>query len=142
MIIVLLSSILITPNLVRSQEISGSEKRNLSDSQRSDNWINQINTTKTLIEDPKGDNEGEPFTDILSASIKQIDKKHYQLSMNLNANPKNFEPPGKLTYIFHLDTDKNSETGQPHGEIGSEYNIRIFSASNSSLRRQCTHHNT
>ncbi len=33
-------------------------------------------------------------------------------------------PDDTMTYLWLLDTDENPATGQPHGELGSEFNVR------------------
>jgi hypothetical protein len=49
------------------------------------------------------------------------------------APPRDANIDHSVTYIFYVDTDCNEETGQKHGTIGSEYNVRAV------VRRHVAH---
>jgi hypothetical protein len=62
-----------------------------------------------------------PYLDIISTDIKES-KDNLILIMRINSNLDSLTE--NVTYIWLLDTDSNPATGQPHGEVGSEYNLR------------------
>jgi len=65
------------------------------------------------------------LVDLLSASAG-VSTELLALEMELKEAPENFCPQHtQLIYVWLLDLDKDPETGQKHGGIGSELNIRI-----------------
>lgn len=67
----------------------------------------------------------EPAMDILIASI---DQNHGRLTFSMQvrgAIPTSLpNPEDTITFLWFVDTDKNAATGQPHGDLGSEFNVR------------------
>ncbi len=63
--------------------------------------------------------------DIVSAKIEQAGG---QLTFTIEARgaiPTSLpNPEDVLTYLWFIDTDENGATGQPHGTLGSEFNVR------------------
>ncbi len=78
----------------------------------------------SFIVDPSGD-ASPPHLDVLSAEVIQVDDG-LQFNMTLAGNvPQIVEPDHQLTYIWLVDTDQNTATGQAHRYVGSEYNVRL-----------------
>jgi len=67
----------------------------------------------------------EAPVDILSARIEQTGGR---LTFSIEARddiPTSLPlPDDEMTYLWFLDTDENPGTGQPHGALGSEFNVR------------------
>lgn len=62
---------------------------------------------------------------IVQAGVEQPAPGVLQFWMELGAAPpQDPNSDHSITYIFHVDTDCNGQTGQKHGTIGSEYNVR------------------
>lgn len=87
-----------------------------------------------MIIDEKGDINGPNFVDILEAKVIQIDNNSLQFSIKTNG--KVLGSNGTV-YIWLVDADKNSATGQFHGDIGSEYNIRTYWDANNKVWGSC-----
>ena len=87
-----------------------------------------------IIIDEKGDVSGPNFVDILEAKAIQTDSDGLQFSIKTNG--KVLDSNGTV-YIWFVDADKNSATGQLHGDIGSEYNIRTYWDANNRVWGSC-----
>ncbi|MBU0466067.1 MAG: hypothetical protein KJ718_03570 [Nanoarchaeota archaeon] len=81
---------------------------------------NPLPIYSTTIPDPSGD--APAHIDILSTEIGSINNK-IQFVMELEEEPIGADD---TIYIWFIDTDFNAQTGQQHGQIGSEYNLRIY----------------
>lgn len=66
----------------------------------------------------------EPFVDILSAWIEQDGGR---LTFGIETRgpiPSSVPPEETLTFLWLVDADDDPATGQPHGALGSEFNVR------------------
>ncbi len=64
--------------------------------------------------------------DILEATVRPVGADSLQLELRVREPvPIDQGPRVGITYLWFLDTDGNAETGQPHGPVGSEYNVRV-----------------
>lgn len=74
------------------------------------------------VTDPQGDHHGPDYTDIMLVGMYQYGSYQAVATMALSGSiPK--DPPSYIGYVWKLDTDLNSDTGQSLG--GSEYNLRV-----------------
>ena len=65
------------------------------------------------------------FCDIVASRVWQVDSSHYQLEIEVASDiPQATEPDEWIRFIWYLDCDLDPRTGQSHGNIGSEFNIR------------------
>ncbi len=63
--------------------------------------------------------------DIVSAQIEQTGGELTFSIQTRGAIPTSLpEPDDTMTYLWFVDTDENAATGQPHGALGSEFNVR------------------
>jgi hypothetical protein len=63
--------------------------------------------------------------DIISASVEQSTGQLTFLMTTRGPIPTALpDPDDVMTYLWFVDTDENSGTGQPHGALGSEFNVR------------------
>jgi len=92
-----------------------------------------VGTAPETLRDPEGDvarkmdrpSPRADLVDLLSASAG-ASPEVLALEMALKEAPEESCPKHtQLIYVWLLDLDRNPETGQKHGEIGSELNIRI-----------------
>ncbi len=94
-----------------------------------------VNVGAELLIDPTGDwfigSNGNPATgysyaDIIAAEIIQLNSTHLQLKITVNGTIPSF---GWQGYLWHLDTDKNINTGGSNpnlfNDIGWDYTIEI-----------------
>jgi hypothetical protein len=64
------------------------------------------------------------FCDITAARIWQVDSSHYQLEIEVASDiPGITDTEEWIRFSWFADCDSNPNTGQPHGSIGSEFNI-------------------
>jgi len=74
--------------------------------------------------DARGD-ASPGYCDIVAARIWQPDSRHYQLEVETAAPLPIFNNETDwIWFAWLLDTDRNPATGQPHDNIGSEFNVR------------------
>jgi hypothetical protein len=64
--------------------------------------------------------------DILGAGVRAVGSDSLQFDMRFR-EPVPVDPGRStgITYLWLVDTDRNGATGQPHGPVGSEYNVRV-----------------
>ncbi|MBU0641597.1 MAG: hypothetical protein KKB50_22285 [Planctomycetes bacterium] len=76
------------------------------------------------LEDPE-DPSTEAFVDIVAAWIEQ-DGGYLTFTIETRGDiPTTLpHPEDSLTYLWLVDADNDPGTGQPHGEVGSEFNVR------------------
>lgn len=60
----------------------------------------------------------------ISAGVEQVGPDAVQFWMDF-AQPLLVEAGKSATYMWFVDADNNPDTGQNHGSVGSEYNIRV-----------------
>ncbi|HOX59519.1 MAG TPA: hypothetical protein P5205_20755 [Candidatus Paceibacterota bacterium] len=74
--------------------------------------------------DPVGD--GSPaYCDIVAARVWQTDVSHYQVEIEVAGEFQEYPTGGDhIRFLWYLDTDENKDTGQSHGSVGSELNVR------------------
>jgi len=81
-------------------------------------------TTISQLSDPENPSM-EAGVDIVSAAVIQ---DHGRLTFRIETRgpiPTALpDPDDFITFLWLLDTDRNSATGQPHGALGSEFNVR------------------
>ena len=71
------------------------------------------------------------FLDILQLTIEYNGFSQLRLNMTLRGPPpdpqlfSNITSDDNLSYAWYIDADRNSSTGQQHGDVGSEYNVMI-----------------
>jgi hypothetical protein len=65
------------------------------------------------------------FVDILSARVEQdgglltfVIETRGDIPTTLS------QPDDSIIYLWFVDADNNPSTGQPHGDLGSEFNVR------------------
>jgi hypothetical protein len=76
------------------------------------------------LSDPENVNL-DTWVDILSARIEQQGNSlTFIMEMRGDIPPVPTRPQDSITYLWFVDADNNSATGQPHGGVGSEFNVR------------------
>jgi hypothetical protein len=81
-------------------------------------------TTIGSLTDPS--NPGaQAFSDILSARVEQEGGLlRFVMEMRGDIPTSLPLPTDNITYLWLVDADRNGTTGQPHGSLGSEFNVR------------------
>ena len=76
------------------------------------------------LEDPENA-QLEGFVDIVAAQVKQEGSVLTFSITTPGGIPKTLpQPDDRITYLWLIDADQDAQTGQPHGEIGTEFNVR------------------
>jgi hypothetical protein len=81
-------------------------------------------TTIGSLTDPS--NPGaQPFSDILAARVEQEGGLlRFVIEVRGNIPATLPLPEDSITYLWLVDADRDGSTGQPHGALGSEFNVR------------------
>ncbi|MFH0980155.1 MAG: CARDB domain-containing protein, partial [Planctomycetota bacterium] len=67
-----------------------------------------------------------PYIDVVYARIEQHGKALiFTIQTRGNIPTTLPEPDDVLTFLWLVDADQNPDTGQPHGALGSEFNVRV-----------------
>ena len=88
--------------------------------------VNSLATNILISEQTDALGDASPgFCDIVASRVWQVDSSHYQLEIEVASDiPQTTDPDEWIRFIWYLDCDLDPNTGQPHGNIGSEFNIR------------------
>lgn len=88
--------------------------------------MNALATNILISEQTDALGDASPsFCDIVACRVWQVDSSHYQLEIEVACDiPRTTDPNEWVQFAWYLDCDSDPNTGQPHGRIGSEFNIR------------------
>ncbi len=86
--------------------------------------------TLSTVSDPENP-AAQDFADILTARVEQTaDTLTFVIEVRGEIPEVLPEPTDYITYIWLIDADQDPDTGQPHGPIGSEFNLRTVVGEN------------
>jgi hypothetical protein len=81
-------------------------------------------TTIGSLTDPSNPS-AQPFSDILEARVEQEGGLlRFVIEVRGNIPATLPLPEDSITYLWLVDADRDGSTGQPHGALGSEFNVR------------------
>ena len=106
------------------QGAGATDSRHAASVRRSVDGVGASWTTIGSLTDPS--NPGaQAFSDILAARVEQEGGLlRFVIEVRGNIPSSLPLPDDSITYLWLVDADRNAATGQPHGALGSEFNVR------------------